>query len=148
MSVYISHKRAKFDFDILTTYEVGVSLLGTEVKSIRNGQGKLEGGYVIVRGKEAFLVGTSIPAYQKANASKSYDPERPRKLLLTKKEIAEIEQKSESQGLTIVPIKLYSKSNKIKLEIAVAKGKKKHDKRESIKERDVKRDIEREFKYR
>jgi SsrA-binding protein len=147
MSAYISHKRVRFDFDLLTTYEAGLSLLGTEVKSIRNGQGKLEGAYVIVRGKEAFLVGASIPAYQKANASKSYDPERPRKLLLTQKEIAEIEQKSEVQGLTVVPIKLYNKGRNIKLELAVAKGKKKHDKRESIKERDTKRDIAREFKY-
>ena len=147
MSTYSTHKRARFDFEILTTYEAGISLMGTETKSVRNGQGKLEGGYVIVRGKEAFLVGISIPAFQKANAKKSYDPERPRKLLLTKKEIAELEQKSEIEGLTIVPLKLYNKGRYIKLEIAVARGKKKHDKRESIKARDTKRDIDRELRY-
>lgn len=148
MKALVTHKRAAFDYELLDRYEAGVSLLGTEVKSIRNGQGKLEGAYIIVRGSEAFLVGASIPAFQKANAPKTYEAERPRKLLLTQKEIAEIEQKSEKQGLTIVPIKWYNKNSKLKLEIAVARGKKKHDKREQIKERDVSRDIERTFKYR
>lgn len=143
----IAHKRAHFDFEILETFEAGVSLLGTEVKSLKNGHGKLEGGYVVIRGKEAFLVGTSIPAFQKTNTSKSYDPERPRKLLLTKKEIDLLELKSEKQGLTIVPLKWYNKASKLKLEIAIARGKKKQDKRESIKARDVGRDISRELKY-
>ncbi len=147
MSNLISHKRASFDFELLETFEAGISLLGTEVKSIRGGQGKLEGAYVIIRGKEAFLVGESIPAFQKKNVKASYEPERPRKLLLTKKEIILLEQKSEKQGLTIVPLKLYNKGHNLKLEIAIARGKKKQDKRESIKERDVKRDIAREFKY-
>lgn len=145
--VYISHKRAHFDFEILDTYEAGISLLGTEVKSIRKGQGKLEGAHVVVRGDEAFLIGSSIPPFQTANAAKDYDAERPRKLLLTKKQIAEIELKSEKQGLTVVPLKLYNKGRNIKLELAVAKGKKKHDKRENVKERDTMRDIAREFKY-
>jgi len=148
MGVILSHKRVHFDFDILETFEAGISLLGTEVKSLRSGHGKLEGGYVIVRGAEAFLVGASIPAFQKKNVSPSYDPERARKLLLSKKEIAEIELKSEKQGLTAVPLKLYSKGPLVKLEIGIARGKKKQDKRESIKSRDVKRDIERDFKYR
>ena len=144
----VSHKRASFDYEILDTYEAGISLLGTEVKSIRGGQGKLEGSHVVIRGSEAFLVGASIPAFQKANVLKNYDPERARKLLLTEKEIRELELKSEKQGLTIVPIKLYNKGSKLKLEIAVARGKKKTDKRQSIKEKDTKRDIEREFKVR
>lgn len=148
MANLISHKRASFDFELLETFEAGISLLGTEVKSIRGGQGKLEGAYVVIRGKEAFLVGASIPAFQKKNVKASYEPERARKLLLTQKEIAELEQKSEKQGLTIVPLKLYNKGSNIKLGIAIARGKKKQDKRESIKERDVKRDIERELKYR
>lgn len=147
MKSTVSNKRAHFDFEILETFEAGISLLGTEVKSLRNGQGKLEGAHVIIRGGEAFLVGASIPAFQKANAAKSYDPERARKLLLTQKEIAELDVKSERQGLTIVPIKLYNKNSKLKLEIAIARGKKKHDKRQSIKERDTKRDIAREVKY-
>jgi SsrA-binding protein len=147
MPVFISHKRASFDFELLETLEAGLSLLGTEVKSIRNGQGKLEGAYVIIRGKEAFLVGASIPAFQKKNVDPSFDPERARKLLLTQKEIQLLEQKSEAQGLTIVPLKLYNKRSKIKLEIAIARGKKKQDKRQSIKARDTKRDIARELKY-
>lgn len=146
MSVYISHKRAKFDFEILETFKAGISLLGTEVKSIRSGHGKLEGSHVVIRGGEAFLIGASIPAFQKTNASKDYDPERPRKLLLTQKELKELEQKSEKQGLTIVPIKCYNKGKNLKLEIAIARGKKKTDKRQSIKEKDTKRDIERDLK--
>lgn len=148
MKPLISHKRVTFDYEILDTYEAGISLLGTEVKSVRNGLGKLEGSYVVVRGDEVFLVGASIPAFQTKNVSPDYDPERSRKLLLTKKEIAELEQKSEKQGLTIVPIKLYNKNHKLKIEIAVARGKKKTDKRQSIKKHDTKRDIEREFKFR
>jgi len=147
MKTLISHKRASFDFELLEVLEAGISLLGTEVKSIRGGQGKLEGAYVIIRGNEAFLVGASIPAFQKKNMKASYEPERARKLLLTKKEIALLDQKSEKQGLTIVPLKLYNKGHHIKLEIAIARGKKKQDKRESIKERDVKRDVARELKY-
>ncbi len=147
MAALASHKRVSFDYEILETFEAGVSLLGTEVKSIRNGQGKLDGSHVIIRGKEAFLVGASIPAFQKANA-RNYDSERARKLLLTQKEIQELEQKSERQGLTIVPIKWYNKNSKLKLQIAIARGKKKADKRQSIKERDTKRDIERELKDR
>lgn len=148
MQTLPKNKRVTFDYEILSTYEAGISLLGTEVKSVRKGQGKLEGGYVIVRGGEAFLVGASIPAFQVANARKDYEPERPRKLLLSKKEIAEIEQKSEKEGLTIVPIRLYNSGRNIKLEIAVARGKKKQDKRHSIQASDTRRDIEREIKFR
>ncbi len=146
MKALVSNKKARFDFELLETFEAGISLLGTEVKSVRSNQGRLEGGHVIVRGDEAFLVNISIPAYQKANSPKDYDPERPRKLLLTQKEIRHLEEKSEKQGLTLVPIKWYNKNNRLKLEIAVARGKKKADKRQSIKERDTKRDIERELK--
>ncbi len=147
MAELARHKKATLNFEILETYDAGVSLLGTEVKSLRSGQGKLDGAHVIIRGNEAFLTGASIPAYQKANA-REYDPERTRKLLLTQKEIRELEQKSERQGLTIVPIKWYNKGSKLKLQIAIARGKKKADKRQSIKARDVKRDIEREMKHR
>lgn len=146
MKPLVSHKRVSFDFEILETFEAGISLLGTEVKSVRGGQGKLEGSHVIIRGKEAFLVGASIPPFQKKNVSASYDAERARKILLTKKELANLELKSERQGLTIVPIKLYNKGSKLKLEIAIARGKKKADKRQSIQKRDTKRDIERTLK--
>lgn len=139
--------RVTFDFEILETFEAGISLLGTEVKTIRLGRGKLEGAHVLIRGGEALLVGASIPPFQGANAPLGYEAERPRTLLLTKKEIQELSHKSEQKGLTLVPIKLYNKNRKLKLEIALVRGKKKHDKRESIKARDTQRDIERELKF-
>jgi len=142
----ITNRRAKFDYEILDTFEAGLSLLGTEVKSLRNGQGKLDGSYVLIRGGEALLVGASIPPFQQKNSSGDYDPERPRTLLLTQKELKELEQKSEKQGLTIVPLSLYNKGRLLKLEIAIARGKKKTDKRQSIMKRETDRNIRRELK--
>lgn len=146
MTDLIKNKKVGFNFELLERYEAGVELVGTEVKSLRNGQGKLEGSHVIVRGDEAYLVGASIPAFQKANAPKDYDPERVRRLLLKKKEILELFTESEKRGLTVVPVRWYNKNSKLKLEIAVGRGKKKHDKREAIKGRDTKRSIERILK--
>lgn len=147
MTSYISNKKATRDFELLEEFEAGIALSGQEVKSVRNGRGVLDGAHVIVRGGEAFLVGASIPPYQPANTLADYDPERPRKLLLTKKELAKLETDSEKKGLTIVPIKLYNAGRLLKLKIAIARGKKQHDKRETIKARDTKRDLERELKY-
>tara|TARA_B100000508_G_scaffold54263_1_gene41965 strand:+ start:3716 stop:4162 length:447 start_codon:yes stop_codon:yes gene_type:complete len=146
MSVYIQNKKARFNFEILETIEAGLVLHGYEVKSVRAGKGKLEGAHIIVRGGEAFLVGSSITPFQVANTPKAYDPERPRKLLLSKKELARLEQKTETERLTAIPLRLYNAGRNIKLEVAIARGKKKHDKRESLKERATKRDIERTLK--
>lgn len=146
MNELVKNKKAGFNFELLERYEAGVELLGTEVKSLRGGQGKLEGAHVVVRGGEAYLVGASIPPFQKANAPKDYEPERVRRLLLKNKEIIELFTESEKKGLTIVPIRWYNKGRVLKLEIAVARGKKKHDKRDSIKERDTKREINRTLK--
>jgi SsrA-binding protein len=146
MAAYITNKKARFDFEILETFEAGLVLAGHEVKAIRMGRGKLEGGHVIIRGKEAFLVGISISHYQEANEPKSYEQDRTRKLLLSKKELALLEQKGEQAGLTIIPISLYNKGSKIKLEVGLARGKKKQDKRETIKDRDSKREIGRILK--
>ncbi|MEX0930843.1 MAG: SsrA-binding protein SmpB [Candidatus Paceibacterota bacterium] len=146
MKTFINNRRASFDFEILDTFEAGISLLGTEVKSVRHGQGKLEGTHVIIRGGEAFLVGASIPAFQRANAPADFDPERPRKLLLSKKELARLETEGEQAGLTIVPLRLYNNNRRIKLTVALVRGKKKRDKRETIKQRDTKRSIERILK--
>lgn len=143
----VTNKKAHFDFEILETIEAGISLLGTEVKSVRKGQGKLEGAHVVIRGGEAFLTGASIPAFQKKNVASSYDPERTRKLLLNKKQLAELFRHSEQQGLTIVPIKLYNNGRNLKLEIGLARGKKKADKRESIKKRDTERELKRSLKF-
>lgn len=146
MTTYLSHKKAHFDYEVLKSYEAGLVLLGHEVKSIRAKRGKLEGGFVVVRGGEAFLVGININPYQPLNTPKKYDPERARKLLLSKKELLEIERQTEMAGLTAIPIRLYNDGRNIKLELAVVKGKRNYDKRETIKDRDTKRDIERILK--
>lgn len=146
MSTYISHKKAKFDYEILKTFEAGLVLQGFEAKSIRNGKAQLEGSFVIVRGNEAFVTGLSISPYQTANTPKGYEPNQPRKLLLSKKELAEIERETENAGHTAVPLRLYDARGKIKVEVAIARGKKKVDKRETIKKRDTKRDIDRILK--
>ncbi len=146
MTTYAKHKKAHFDYEILNTYEAGIVLTGNEAKSIRNNRAKLEGAFVVIRGSEAFVVGMQIPAFQPANAPKNYEVDQTRKLLLSKKEIAELDQKTNTERLTAVPIKLYNKNRKIKLEVALARGKKQHDKRETIKNRDNKREIERTLK--
>jgi len=146
MSTYIQNRKARFNFEILETFEAGLVLQGHEAKSIRAGKGKLEGAHVIIRGGEAFLVGASVSAYQPANTPKSYEAERVRKLLLSKKELLLIEQQTEKARLTAIPLKLYNVGRKIKLEIALARGKKKFDKRETLKARDSKRDIDRTLK--
>lgn len=143
---YAENRKARFDYEILEKYEAGIELIGTEVKSVRGGRMSLEGAFAIVRGGECFLINSNIPPYQPKNAEKDYDPVRNRKLLLTKKEIAELGSNEKNKALTIVPISVYNKGRKIKVEIALVKGKKKHDKRESIKKRDVDRDIRRTLK--
>lgn len=143
MANYAENRKARFDYEILEKYKSGIELLGTEVKSVRLGRMSLEGAFVIARGGEAFLINSNIPAYQPKNADKNYDPLRNRKLLLTKKEIAELAGSEKNKSLTIIPISVYNKGRKIKLEIALVKGKKKHDKRESIKKRDVDREVRR-----
>ena len=146
MTDYIRNKKATLDFELLERFEAGAELLGSETKSIRGGQGKLTGAYVVIRGGEVYLVGASIPPFQKANAPKGYEDERPRKLLLSKKEIEKLFTASEKNGLTIVPIRWYNSGRRLKLEIAIARGKKKFDKRETLKDRDNKRNIERILK--
>lgn len=146
MPTYINNKKARFDYEMLEQFEAGAVLFGYEVKAIRKGKGKLEGSHVVVRGGEAFLVGAHISPYQEANTPDDYDPERARKLLLSKKELALLENKSEQAGLTIVPLSWYNKDRKIKLSIALGRGKKKADKRETLKARDNKRDIDRIMK--
>ncbi len=146
MTNYGQNRKAHFNYEILQEYEAGVSLRGFEVKSIRNNRANLEGSYVVIRGGEAFLLGASISPYQVANMPKTYAPDATRKLLLKKKELLELEKGSENQGLTIVPLKWYNKGSKVKLLIGLARGKKKADKREGIKARDTKRDINRILK--
>lgn len=146
MSNLIEHKRVNFDYELLEQFEAGVQLFGTEVKSLRAHHGKLEGAHVTVRGGEAFLMNADIPPYQAGNTDKSYESKRNRRLLLTKKELAEIAKAEEQAGLTIVPISMYNKGRVIKLRLAIARGKKKGDKRETIKKRESLREIARAMK--
>src|SRR3990167_5981923 len=104
MAHYAENRKARFNYEILEKYETGIELLGTEVKSVRGGQMSLEGAFVIIRGGEAFLINANIPPFQPKNAPKNYDPLRNRKLLLTKKEIAELAGSEKNKSLTIVPI--------------------------------------------
>ena len=145
---YAENRKARFNYEILEKYEAGIELLGTEVKSVRGGQMSLEGAFVIVRGGEVYLINSNIPPYQAKNAPADYDPLRNRRLLLTKKEIAELAGSEKNKSLTIVPISVYNKNRKIKVEIALVKGKKKFDKRETLKKRDTEREIRREYKAR
>lgn len=146
MADYIKNRKAKFDFEWIDTFEAGAVLAGYEVKSIRTGKGKLEGAYIMITGGEAWLLGASIAPFQVANTPKSYNPERPRKLLLSKKQLARLEVETRANRLTVVPISWYSSGRTIKLKIALARGKKKTDKRQLIKDRDNKRDIDRTLK--
>ncbi len=142
----LENRKAKFNYEFLEKLDAGIELLGLEVKSLRRKLGSLEGAYVIVRGNEAFMVGAYIPAYQPKNAPKDYDERRNRKLLLTKKEIHTLAASEFPKGLTIIPISVYNRGRKIKVEIAIARGKKKFDKRETIKRRETERDMRREMK--
>lgn len=142
----IENKKAQFDFEILETHEAGVVLLGHEVKALRAGKGSLEGARVGVRGGEAFLIGATIQPYQVGNTPKDYDVERSRRLLLSKKEIATLASAEGQKGLTIIPLKWYNRNRKLKLAIAVARHKKKYDKRAALKERDTRREIDRSLK--
>jgi len=139
----IDNKKARLRFEVLETYTAGMELEGTEVKSLRAKLGSLNGARVIVRGSEAFLVGMTIPPYQIANTKESYDPERPRRLLLSKKEIAELAEAEAKKGLTIVPLNVYNSGRYLKVAVAIVRGKGKADKREDLKRRDAELDIKR-----
>ena len=142
----IQNKKAYFNYEILEKIEAGIELLGFEVKSLKKGQGSLEGAHITIRGSEAFIIAMNIPPYQVNNTPTDYDPLRNRKLLLTKKELKNLEKEENQKGLTIVPLLVYNKGSKIKLEIAIVRGKKKYDKRETIKKRDTDREINRSLK--
>ena len=142
----LDNKKAGFKYEFVRTLEAGIELFGFEVKALRQKQGALDGAYAIVRGKEVFLVNAYIPPYQPKNTPKDYDPRRNRKLLLTKSEITELTGVESRKGLTIVPVSVYSKGRKLKVGLALARGKKKYDKRETIKRRDVEREVRRTLK--
>ncbi|MEK7128867.1 MAG: SsrA-binding protein SmpB [Patescibacteria group bacterium] len=142
----IENKKAGLKYEILEKFEAGIELLGTEVKSLKTHHGSILGAHIIIRGGEAYLVGANIPPYQPANTAKEYYPTRNRKLLLTKKEISGLAGQESKRGLTIVPISMYNKGRKIKISLAVGRGKKKYDKRETLKRRSDMREMERTLK--
>jgi SsrA-binding protein len=142
----IENRKARFDYEVLKTFSAGIELLGSEVKSVRAGKLNLAGAYVLIRGGEAFLTGAEIAPYQPKNISASYESDRPRKLLMSRGEIQELEIASKTKGLTIAPLKVYNKGRFLKVDIAIVRGKKKFDKRETIKKRDTERDIKRSLK--
>lgn len=148
MANYAENKKVYFDYEVMEEFEAGIELLGFEVKSVRSGRAVLQGSHIIVRGSEVYVIGIQIPPYQAGNIKEDYDPLQTRKLLLNKKEIKAIEKAEGTKGLTIVPISLYNKGRKIKIRIAIVRGKKKFDKRETIKKRDTDRNLRRELKVR
>ena len=140
--VSISNRRARFEYEILDSYEAGIVLKGSEVKSLRAGKANLQDAYALVKNGEVWLLNMHISPYEQANQF-NHDPIRTRKLLLNKSEIAKLNTKTNEKGLTLIPLKLYFKKGNAKVELGIAKGKKIHDKRESIKERDVEREMRR-----
>ncbi len=145
IKVIAQNKKAWHDYFIQQTLESGIVLSGTEVKSVRLGKVNLKDSYASIKNGEVFIVGMHISPYEKGNIYNK-DPERERKLLLHKYEINRLAGLVQQKGLTIVPLKLYLKKGKVKIELGVAKGKKIYDKREDIAERDVKREIDRRLK--
>lgn len=143
----INNRKAKFDYTILEEIEAGMVLKGTEVKSIKDGKANIKDSYAIIKNGEVYLLNMHISEYKEGNIF-NHEETRTRKLLLHKKEILKLRDKVELQGLTLIPLKVYFKKNKAKVLLGLAKGKKTYDKRESIKERDIKRNLEKNYKLR
>lgn len=146
MNIIAENKKAFFDYEILEKYEAGIVLFGHEVKAVKNGNVSLKGAYVTFHNGEPYLIGAHVGRYKQAGGLAGYDPERSRKILLKKREIGYLSAKYEEKGLTILPIKVYIKHSKVKVEIGVGRGKRQFEKKEKIKKRDIEREIERTLK--
>jgi SsrA-binding protein len=140
------NRQVRYLYEILETYEAGVELKGTEVKSIREGKANLRDGYALIRNGEVFLLNVHVSPHATAAQYFNHDPRRTRKLLLHRMEIRKLIGKVEQQGLTLVPLKMYLKRGRVKIDLALVRGKKLHDKREDLKRRQDKRDMERAMK--
>ena len=145
VKVVATNRKARHDYFLLETYEAGIALLGSEIKSVRAGQISIKEAYVRIDGDEAWLVEAHISPYDQANRF-NHDPRRPRKLLLHKKEIANLYDDVRRKGVTVIPTRVYLKGGRAKVEIAVAKGKKQYDKRQDLAKRDSQREIERQLR--
>jgi len=137
------NKRATFDYELLERFEAGLVLLGTEVKSVKAGHMSLKGAFVTVREGELYLTNAIIPPWQPKNTPEVYESTRPRKLLLSKGELNALLGSKQAAGLTIIPLRAYTKGPRVKLEIALARGKKQYSKKQAKKERDIRRDVDR-----
>lgn len=144
-ALLLENKKARMRYTLVETYSAGLELSGTEVKALRSKHGSLDGARVVVRGGEAYLVGMTIPPYQASNTLKSYEPDRTRRLLLKKSEIAELADAESKKGLTVVPLSLYN-NRYVKVQVAIVRGKGKADRREDLKRQDDKRDMDRALK--
>ena len=144
MPVYTENRKARHEYEILEKYEGGLVLTGSEVKSVREGGAKLDGSYVRLMRGELFLVGSQIRPYSKIFGRDTYDPERTRKVLVNARELRSLAPKLAQKGLTLVPLSLYPLGRRVKLAFALCRGKKAHDKRESIKERELSRRLRRQ----
>jgi SsrA-binding protein len=142
-----TNRQARFRFHLLETWETGIALQGSEVKSVRDGQVNLKDAYALVRGGEVWLHNMHIAPYAPA-AGEGHDPERPRKLLMHKREIERLIGKTQEKGLTLVPTRFYFSGSHVKVELALARGKEQRDKREAIREREQRREMERELRRR
>jgi len=145
MKIFSENKKGAFDYEVIERFEAGIVLFGQEVKSIKTGHINLAGGYVSFLGGEPFLVGIRVPPYQPNNVGADYGEQRNRKLLLNKKEIDYLQGRTNQKGFSLIPLKVYEKSGRIKLEFGLAKGKKKYDKKDKIKKKDIEREISREL---
>lgn len=143
--VVADNKKARFDYELLENFEAGLELTGPEVKSIKAGHMSIKEAFVTFKDNEAWLLNAHVSPYGPASRENS-DPKRTRRLLLKRTEIDYLKQKAETAGLTVVPVKVYLSKGFIKAEIALARGKKLHDKRETLKRRDIERDVQRELK--
>ena len=141
------NRRARFDYDLLDRFEAGIVLTGTEVKSLRAGRASLVDGYAVIKDGEAWLMGVHIPEYTEGTWT-NHEPRRPRKLLLHRLEIQRLIGKTKESGLTLVPLRLYFKDGKAKIEIALARGKRQHDKRQALAERQASREMARALRHR
>jgi SsrA-binding protein len=145
--VVASNRRARREYEILDTFEAGIALLGPEVKSLRNGKGSLTDGYGVIRRGEVFLVNVHIGPYEKAWRENA-EPRRERKLLLHRAEISRLQGRVVERGLTLIPLQLYFKNGRAKVELGLCRGKRRYDKRESIRRRETERDLQRELRGR
>lgn len=145
MKIVSQNKKAYHDYFILDTYEAGIELKGTEIKSVRKGSTNLKDAFIRIKNNEAFIENMHIAPYEQGNRF-NHEPLRTRKLLLHKKQIKKLQKEVKENGLTIVPTKLYFNTSKLKVEIALARGKKLYDKRQDLKAKDAKRDVERALK--